>query len=510
MNHSDKTLSGRRFHSSGPPSMVFATKSPSVSDNAQLLRDAHQLLVQKKYPKAEVLLAVAQAENPRDPLAAAYTIRLYCETGSMGLAKGQYERAKKYGYANKAVYSSMISQYAREGMVVQGLAALTDSISRNFDTPAAYCSMIEMFGKMRLPNEAREVFTLAQSRRAHTDKVYSAMIMACLTFRMPERARELFKETVEDRIVQPALFRPMVRSFALMGRISQALELLQTAHEMKVCDAHLCKSLLQAGIQCQKLKQAEQVFSFAFKEGYCDGTMYGMMLAAYAGQPRNARKIFDLADSKGYASAELYSQMIDIHANNSEGVQAAELFIRGLGYGYVSHTAFEGVSTALYSEGRFKDILKLIDSLPEAFSSNHYALIRKAEVLRKLKRYDEAIEHIKKVIDQNHLSQSRKNLANIILAFSLKDSGRLAEAREAFKCLMMVVNPADFRFARVACGLVFVWENSGFPRDYLNERKNAFLLERLRGFQKKSRGNLYVDVQKAIRVLEKRMGLATR
>lgn len=400
----------------------------------------------------------------------------------------------------------------------------------------AACELIALHGKNLDAKSAMEAFKRLHGCAKPSWKAYARIVQACAGCKDMQGADRALEDAADNYPHSHELFLTLMRAYAAGGCMEGAERAFWRSISDLPPDRHLLKSSMRLFIDNGDLKRARKMLNIALQCGLADECMCGIIIGAHAGNgairelpgllARShakglctstdcfvAMKAFRDASSKegalwllefskrtGLANIGTFEAAVGLFAEMGDGRSAAKACLDASSLGMATLAMAKLSSSALYAQGRFRDIYNLIDSMPENIRENPYLILKKAEAFRKNQMPELALEVIEDFMETGNGAESQRQLAKVIRAFTLKAMGRLCDAEKAFLEAIRDMPPDSYRFARALCGLVFTWERIGFPDD---RSLIGMIACHLRSFKHDGQTNLAEDMRKALLVLER-------
>ena len=205
-------------------------------------------------------------------------------------------------------------------------------------------------------------------------------------------------------------------------------------------------------------KNPNNIFAICFK----------IKILGSMGRVEEAREIFDEAVRKGVADVVTYNSMMDIY----------------------------------YKNKCYDEIEKLLQPAPESIRNSPLIFLMKQDAMRKQEKRYEVIKNIKQFLKENYPAKNYGDdlylLANVILAYSLKDSGRGDEAVKIFEELKENTPISNKSYVRILCGYVFA------KNGYIKEEEKNKIVNLLTIALREGNGN-EADIQNALDILNERV-----
>lgn len=504
-----RDLAAKKEISKPPRSSIrhkLAKKHPAITEPLRIVRSASIYVREGHYTRAERMLDEFLAENPLHGHAISLMIKLYSKTGRLEKAEELFRKAYKERAADGGVLSSMIAAYSRNGQITKAQQLFDLTLQRLTAVPSAACVLIRAYGKLRLVEQAEDVFGKAAS--FHDGQIYCTMLSVYCDSRSFGKAEELIGKAEENGYLDPAMFNTLMHAYANRGKLAAARGIFNRAVNKGHCDARLCKTMMHIYIGSRKLpveermECAREIFDFACGSGLVNVLMCSILIDRYSRLSRHnlALEIYGAAEKAGVEDLELGMKMLHCYLVNERPNEARQFFQDHFDLLSGEENAYKFVTGAFYDKSRFEDALDFLDSLPEESREMHYVVLRRAEVLRKLRRYDEAIEVSKEALKTKELDMRKTDLALTIIAYSLKEIGKLDEAFLQFDELVRSVPPRKPRYARILAGVVHTCRK--MDCDILDAKTMEFIYESLMLFSGEMNRGLGKAVESAIYELE--------
>lgn len=478
------------------------SSKPAPADPKFIHTQAKELIYRERYAEAIGLLQECLSENPSDKKAIALLIRSYALNCDFDNAQKIFNRAVQAQIGGQDIYGAMV--FACGVSREDGLFStyLSNMVSKGYANEYALDSLITWFGKTGLITAARKIYDTAVVLKTDDTRIHSSMLFAYSDSIESAEAEKLFWTLVGKTPPEPSFFQALINCFKKAGDIPRAMKYFNIAMNLGIADEMLSRTMLYAYIDTGNPDGAAGFLLYLHRRGKCNVSLASMLIRSHetAGQLEEAQICFDFAVDNGYVDPDMVGHLVETCLPSN--VQAASnIAIKAARKGVISLNSIVSITTKLYDECRFKEIIDFIDSLPDEAKVNPYVILRKAEALRKARRWEEAMSLVKEALEKNDLDDAQRNLAHTILAYSLKDSGQPFKAMVALFRLIDKIPPGSPQLARVLCGFVFAWEQAGFC-PHIDKEARDRIASHLKSFDLGERSNLPRDIGCAIEILK--------
>jgi pentatricopeptide repeat protein len=179
--------------------------------------------------------------------------------------------------------------------------------------------------------------------------------------------------------------------------------------------------------------------------------------------------LFDYAMKKGMECWEVYCGMVDAYASCGQFEKALQTIARAEERGMGSMISYLHLMAGLYTQKRYAEIEQLYNDMPAVYKVKCGIIVRYADALRKMKRYDEAVRVATLALDMRG-TLGDKTTAKIVIAYSEIERGNHAKAYGLLDGIYGRLSAredggAGFRFyPRLLCGMVFACSRGGIPQ----------------------------------------------
>jgi pentatricopeptide repeat protein len=481
---------------------IKGSAKPGPTAPSQLRKQAKALIATGDFREAQTILADLLGENPMDSRSIALLMKAYAKGGRLEEAEALYKTSMDNGYACRELHKEMLLVFMEAGEPEDAMSAFRRIVETGRAPVNILCDFMKLLSEKGRLDLAREVYDNSASNLSVTPVVLTSMILTYAYARQMEKAEEIFWSAFGQIPYDSFVYNAMVRGFKVAGDVDRARIFLNLAISTQCCDTKLCLTMLYTYSDAGRYDALPEYLAHLTKHGWGRTEMFDKTMRIYtkASMIENAKQVCDIASKNGVFDDLMLHHIAHALARASRASEAVDFVIRHIREGPVSSKTIDKVINALYSAKKFGEILSFIEALPEDRQSRPYILLKKADALRKAKRYEDAIELVKETMDRNEFTEGKTHLALTIMAYSLKDSGRPAEAYEILIDLVKKIPEASRRLARAASGLVFAWDKLG-RGPMLDGRARRYLLETLSLFKEETRTNLGADAKAAIAIL---------
>lgn len=209
------------------------------------------------------------------------------------------------------------------------------------------------------------------------------------------------------------------------------------------------------------------------------------------GEIEFSEHLFEYAKDRGMGSREIFSAMVDAYSSCSEFEKARRVIAEAEAYGIGCAKNYAHVMSGLYADRRYADIEKVYLSLPIGYKANAALNLKYADALRKMRRYDEAIDAAAFSVGLRG-TLAEKTKARIIMGYC---EMCLGNSRKAYELLLEEYKKISRLedggvalnfFPRLICGMVFACSRGRIPQPDSTAEQWRRILERI---QREGRGN---------------------
>lgn len=376
-------------------------------------------------------------------------------------------------------------------------------LSEKPDDKPAITMQIKALGRMGRIEDAESVFRAAIKHGLADGFVYGSMITAFSDSGRHGAAERLFEQaSIAVPSAMHILYHAMIRSYGKAGRPEKAAEVFEAALREGAANQTVFCAMAEVHTEARDVAGAESLFEMAWKKSLLCPGIYYYMIDIYCRVCRlgDARRKFEDAVEEGHTNPELFRLMMKVNEQYGELDEAARVFEMARSMGMADGPTSSLGQHIYYVAGRFDEALSVFGSLPPEARQSPNVLIDEAEVLRKRKEYGKAVSILRGLLDGPVLTEDELHQTKTILAYALKDSGKLVESFFLFEQLVREMPVDSLHFPRVLCGFVFAWQGMRFGR--LDEKTLDSFLEILGHSKRTARENLLHDIEDAIAVIE--------
>jgi len=352
-------------------------------------------------------------------------------------------------------------------------------------------------------HSATAIFKHAAAQKLADGTTYDRMASAYMRHEMFERAEGVLAAAARACDGKAGhLYAKHILAHHERGRAAEAGKLFEAATKNGAANPQVYCVMVSSCVKAGDFDAAASAFARAIESGVSDPVVCSVAIRAYgkAGRLEDARNAFNTAVAKGLADHSVYQSMINAYTRNDEFQKAADVFRLAIWAGEKGIGTYSMGIDVYYKLGLFREAIRLIDGLPEDFRKTPRMMLKKAEVLRKLKRYRHAVSLMRRLLDSGEADQDERYLASTILGYSLKDQGRTEKAFDHFKALLGEIPAASLHYARAVCGLVFSWQRLGCDRR-LGRAAIVPMIGILESRKKGASSHLLLDIEHALRIL---------
>lgn len=355
------------------------------------------------------------------------------------------------------------------------------------------------------PNHAVDLLERLLTENPKDERAISLLIKAHGLAGRTNRARDVFDYAVQEGIADQHIYSAMISTYCRMGQVLPASALIEDARKRGMDEGYTYCSLIHSYGKRGLPEEAERYFKLAKESGKDDAAVYTAMMGVYRKRRDVAavNVLLQEARKRGATDPDLYGIAIlsNLEAGNPGAARAAyQLAFSG---GHAGPKLMSDMANAYYSNRMFDDEVRFINSLPARIRRNSKLRLMKADALRKLKRYDAAIETANSILKMRRgATEGRQDSARIIIGYCLDRSGRHAEAFDLFTKMRAHTSPNSWHYARMLCGLVFSWERLGCD-SRLGTEELKTLRENLKKSLSRASENLRHDIFSAMRIIDR-------
>jgi tetratricopeptide (TPR) repeat protein len=393
----------------------------------------------------------------------------------------------------------------------EALAILFDLLSENIEDKHAIFLAMKALTKAGSVRAAQTLFENAAECGLAEPRAYALMVSILCGNGMANRAKTVFEDAMRIHPDSASfLHTAIIRSMAPRHRIGDATKYFNDARRRGIADHETYVAMMSAHSYCRDFKSARAVFDLALRDGEYDQSIFCAMIKIYGRNGRNrlAEGVLDIAQRTGCADPIVYQYMMEMHREAGEFTEAIKVFDSAIAAGKLEPgICIKGMST-LYRLKHFREIITFADSLPYCLRTDPEIRLIKAEALRKLSAYDEAIIGIDLLLMEPGLEQGTRDRAMVIKGYAVKDNGRPDEAFSLFEKLLAGLPSKSIHFPRSACGLVFSWHELGCD-GRLSRECRAALLDQLEKSRCSATCSMQGKIERAIRILRNNPDPAT-
>lgn len=179
--------------------------------------------------------------------------------------------------------------------------------------------------------------------------------------------------------------------------------------------------------------------------------------------------LFDHAMRKGMECWEMYCGMVDAYASCGQFEKALQTIAEAEATGMGSAISYLHLMAGLYSEGEYGRIEKLYTEMPMKYQTKSSIIVKYADALRKMRRYDEAVELATLALGMRG-TLGDKATAKMVIAYSEIERGNPGKAYEVLCEIYERLSAREdggigFRFyPRLICGMVFACRRGMIPQ----------------------------------------------
>jgi len=193
--------------------------------------------------------------------------------------------------------------------------------------------------------------------------------------------------------------------------------------------------------------------------------------------------LFDHAQKNGMENRGIYCALVDAYANCGQFPKALEVIFDAAKYGMDDIRSYINFMSGLYDHGMYRAIIGFYSLIPTGWRERPSIKVRYADALRKLKRYDEAIE-VAELSLRMRGTLGDMTMAKIIIGYCETERGN---PKKAYEVLNEVYEKISARedggvsfgfFPRLLCGMAYACRRGRIPLpDPVVERWRGLLEE---------------------------------
>lgn len=430
-------------------------------------------------------------------------LRNYLKRSKPEEAREIFDAAVSAGSADANTFSLMVMIYKNARNCEKALDVFNLAVKLGLADHYATSNLLQVLKKDKKVKEAEDVYRMSVERGIADNYIHSIMIDLYVKGGEVSKAREIFN-TVFGEDVPVQAYSSMMYGYIILGDMNKAKKLLTDAMDKGIADANLFTLMVRAFDQQRSVNVARWYFNTAVKKGMADPRLYTSMVRVYmqAGEHKNAIRTFRSAVNQGMVEPALFSRAIKAIRSSSD----KEYFFRSITEacycGKLNERDILMLFNHLYEDRRFIDLLRIGNALPEDLQRSPAIMLKKADALRKRGIDRDAIKLLDSLLSRDDIESGIRFKAMTIKGFVLKDSGRKEEALRLFIRLDKETPKESQNNLRLACGLVFCWEELSFHR-MLGVRDIERLQKRLEHSKGRHSSNLQNDIKKALMAIER-------
>lgn len=257
----------------------------------------------------------------------------------------------------------------------------------------------------------------------------------------------------------------------------------------------LCNGLKPAIelIDAKRFEEARDMVADFLEKRPNNGAGHSLLIRIHGmlGEIGLSEHLYEYAKGNGMESREIYGAMVDAYSDCGEFEKALEIIAEAEASRMGCAKNYAHLMAGLYGKERYDEIEKIYLSLPIRYKANATLNLKYADSLRKMKRYDEAIDAAAFSISL-HGTLAEKSKARIIIGYCEMCSGNPQKGHdvlsEEYRRISGLENGGTTQrfFPRLICGIVFACSKAGIPQPDSTIEHWRKLLERI---QMEGRGN---------------------
>lgn len=481
---------------------------PKVSEPLLITEKTISALLRKgACCEAESLLKGLLGENPCSRFAIFELIRVYSHKGDVRSAEILFDYAESRSLAGDGIFFSMMECYGRNGRQKEAELIFEMAAARGKLCHGSFDSLLGSMERSDGGEKSRMVFERAIEAGLASESMFTRVI-SLMARRCPiKEASELFRAHRKE-FGSVRSYTSMIRAFSDAGELSSAVWYFEEALSRKIADPIMAQSMILGHFKNGYSNLARPCYEKAVFQGIEHGDMARAMADGYldAGQSINAFRFIKSAQKKTALPIRIYMDAVSKLASDRLEDEASNLLVSALRLGRIDCDGAERVLSRLYADSLYKSLLDIARRLPDDVRSSLPIIIIRADAMRKLGMYLDAIEILESVTLRTDVGEEQRAKARAIKAFCLKDSGRKNEAMRLFLSLFRAV-PTEFHCStRIACGLVFCWEEQRYDA-LVRSMDIAEARRRLERSLPGSQGSLRHDIECALKAIKRSLAL---
>jgi len=187
------------------------------------------------------------------------------------------------------------------------------------------------------------------------------------------------------------------------------------------------------------------------------------------GELELSEHLFYYAMRRGMECREMYCGMVDAYASCGQFEKALQKIAEAEERGMGSMISYLHLMAGLYSEGKYGRIESLYKEMPVKYQTKSGIIVKYADALRKMKRYDKAVDIATLALDMRG-TLGDKTIAKMVIAYSEIERGNPGKAYDVLYEIYERLSAREdagvsFRFyPRLICGMVFACRSGMIPQ----------------------------------------------
>ncbi len=359
--------------------------------------------------------------------------------------------------------------------------------------------LIRAHAKAGRLGQAEDTFAQALDEGLAEGQAHAEMAISYADVGMDWETRSILDNAIEGGKDQHTMYDMLIRYHGKRNHANESIKIFKIAKSRGKANAALYRSILAVCFKNGLTSAASKYANMAVEEGEADARFIydAIKDSENAGMSDTARQLCDAALDAGIHSPSLSLSMLRTYAEEGDTARTRNTIELCIRYKKFGRHFINRLEKLLYSRERYDAIITMVDCLPTEAGRLPRFFLLKAEALRKLKRYDDAMDLAESLLAFRWLGDVQRHHARAIVGFCLKETGQL---NEAFQVFFELFRDAPFdspHYPRICCGLVFSWQRLGFDQR-IDPESAQLLSQALSMFESDAKNrNLLADIRKA-------------
>ncbi|MFH0737021.1 MAG: hypothetical protein V1827_06615 [Candidatus Micrarchaeota archaeon] len=477
----------------------FRPKTTEPQDILKCRVDA--LKKEKRYEEARNILKEALSENLMSAFAIRELISLLPRERDLPEAEALFDYAHVRGIMTRGIYSAMIQVYGKNMKRAEADTVFALARDQGMLSADLYHNYLKSFFYTGKAEDATALFNDACATGNANPRIFTRTISILQHHGQIDLAVGFFNEH-RHQYGSRSSYRILSNLLCKQKRYKEADENAHEALERGMADPKFVSILMKIEEDYYSVDSCIALYLHAAKKRVCDEELHHLALRILSRYKRldEADSAFSDIVQRGEDTSGLYLHMVRSHFKNCRYVDALNWFEWGSEFDRLDASDVSRFFEGLYARNRFHFILAFADLLSPKLAQDPVVVLHVADAMRKERMPGRAIELIDILLSRADVPPESARRAEAIRAFCLKENGR---RNEAFSSLLALKEAPEnpLYTPRIACGIVFCWQEMGFPSD-IDKSHIDWAYGMLQKYQPTAHWRLREDITNAMRIID--------